>query len=98
MLWGRGRSLLSYVVVVWHYCIHGGGGISEIVFEDYCFRRIYKILGFQGEFLGMVAASVREEAWGQSRHSREKTRRCKSTTSQKTAGRKGNICNSQGSA
>lgn len=39
---------------------------------------------FQGEFLGMVA-SVREQAWGQSKHSRKKTQRCKSTTSQKTA-------------
>lgn len=27
MFWGRGRSLLSYVVAVWHYCVCGGGGI-----------------------------------------------------------------------
>lgn len=65
MFRGRGRSLPSYVVAVWHYCVCGGGGILGDwgFFEDYCLRRIYKILGFRGEFLGMVV-SVREQAWG----------------------------------
>lgn len=59
MLWSRGRSLFSYVVAVMTLLHSWGEGILEIVLKDYCFRRIHKILGFQGQFVDMVA-SVRE--------------------------------------
>lgn len=98
MFWGRGRSLLSYVVAVWHYCVCGGGGIlgDWRFFWGLLPQEDIQNFRFSGRIFGYGGICERTSLGAIQKQQREN--RCKSTTSQKNAERKGKICNSQGSA